>query len=94
MCAVLFKLLATLLVLKNLSLQTDHSFPLLFSPKVTLASGRVVTPTEFKQNVVKAVEFVVSADERYPSLYSRLELGSSWDQVLENPMKLLGLDSN
>lgn len=89
-CKVLFKFLATLLVLKGLSKQSlPHSFPVLFGPKVALASGGVVSPTRFKQNLLKAIEFAVKADRQFPSLYSRLEMGSSWEEVLSHPNKLL-----
>ena len=92
MCGILFKLLATLLILKSLSVQTGHRFPLRFSPKVALASdGDVAMPVEFKRKVMSAIEFVVSADRKYPSLYSRLELGSSWEEVLSHPENLLVL---
>ena len=86
---VLFKLLTTLLILKCLSVQTGHNFPVRFSPKVALSNEDAVMPTEFKWKVMKAVEFVVTADKKYPSLYFRLELGSSWEEVLNHPEKLL-----
>ena len=89
MCNVLFKLLATLLVLKSLSQQTEHAFPILFAPKISLSSERKVTPLQFKHKVARAVEFAAKTDHRYPSLYSRLELGSSWQEVLDKPGQLV-----
>ncbi len=86
----LVRLLATLLVVKVLSLQmsTDCSFPVEFSPKVKVMDPKSVTPPGYKQNLVKATEFIVSADKKYPSLYLRLEMGSSWSGVLDQTIKL------
>lgn len=83
-CDSLFKLIATLLVLKCLATLTSHSFPVAFSPKTSL-SGGPVNPAEFQPHVVKAIDFVTSVDRRFPSLYTRLELGGSWEEVLNHP---------
>ena len=84
MCDSLFKLIATLLVLKCLSTLTGHSFRIVFSPKVTL-SEYPVKPVEFQSHVVKAINFVAATDKRFPSLYTRLELGNSWEEILNHP---------
>ena len=34
------------------------------------------------QNFTKAVEYLKSANRKHPSLYKRLELGNSWDEVI------------
>ena len=34
------------------------------------------------QKFTKAVEFLKSANRKHPSLYKRLELGNSWDEVI------------
>ena len=83
-CDSLFKLIATLLVLKCLSTLTSHSFRIVFSPKVTL-SEYPVKPVEFQSHVVKAINFVAAMDRRFPSLYTRLELGNSWEEILNHP---------
>jgi len=31
---------------------------------------------------IKAVEFLKSANRKHPSLYKRLELGNSWDEMI------------
>ena len=87
---VLLKMLATLLVLKTLSLQfdSDHTFPVEFSPKVIVMDPSAVTPPRFKQNLVRATDFIASTDKKYPSLYSRLEMGSDWSSVLDTTLKL------
>ena len=36
------------------------------------------------QKFTKAVEFLKSANRKHPSLYKRLELGNSWDEVIVN----------
>ncbi len=86
----LLEILTTLLVLKVLSLQisTDCTFPVEFTPKVVVMDLQAVTPPKFKQKLAKATEFIVSADKKYPSLYSRLEMGSNWEDVLDHTIKL------
>jgi len=34
------------------------------------------------QKFTKAVEYLKSANRKHPSLYKRLELGNSWDEVI------------
>lgn len=86
MCDALFKLVSTLLVLKCLATltSTSYSFHVAFSPKVALAEYPV-KPAELQPQVVKAIDFVTGVDRRFPSLYTRLELGSSWEDVLNHP---------
>ncbi|XP_065907778.1 protein mono-ADP-ribosyltransferase PARP4-like isoform X3 [Dysidea avara] len=36
------------------------------------------------QKFIKALEFLKSTNRKYPSLYKRLELGNSWDEVIVN----------
>ena len=79
-----------MLVLKVLSLQmsTDCTFPVEFSPKVKVMDLKSVTPPGYKQKLEKAIEFITNADKKYPSLYSRLEMGASWNDVLDHTLKL------
>lgn len=60
----------------------EHSFPVVFAPQVSVRDPRAIQPAQFRAQVLKAVEFVASGDRKCPSLYSRLELGSSWEHVL------------
>lgn len=87
---LLLKMVSTLLVLKVLSLQlnTDCVFPVEFSPKVSVTDPMSVTPTKYRPNLEKAVKFIASADKKQPSLYTRLEMGSNWSDVLDHIVKL------
>ncbi len=78
------KLVATLLILKRLSLITDKdkSFPVLFAPKIKLGDTPI-KPTKFAESFKKAVNFAAATDKKYPSLYSQLELGHNWEDVFK-----------
>lgn len=80
---ILTKLVATLLVLKKLSLLTDHSFPVVISPKISVISVDSILPAH-KEAINKAVKFANDVDKKFPSLYSRLEIGSNWENTLLN----------
>lgn len=66
-------------MLKTLSLS---GFPISFSPQLSVPTSLQLSDPQQVSGVRRAVEFVQHADRKFPSLYSRLELGLSWDQVL------------
>ena len=78
--ALLYKLLATILILKLLACRFPEQFPLRFTPKIAIA-GKV--DRQYEARVRKAIEFAVRADRLQPSLYARLELGYSWEATAE-----------
>jgi len=43
--------------------------------------AKILRTTDY-QKFTKAVEFLKSANRKHPSLYKRLELGNSWDEVV------------
>ena len=43
--------------------------------------AKILRATDY-QKFTKAVEFLKSANRKHPSLYKRLELGNSWDEVI------------
>lgn len=82
MYKALCSLLATLLVLKQLSQQLPSLFSSLqFSPKIRI-SGHV--DSRYLQAVKRAVDYAAKMDASHPSLYSRLDLGLSWDAALND----------
>ena len=43
--------------------------------------SKILMATDY-QKLTKAIEFLKSANRKHPSLYKRLELGNSWDEVI------------
>ena len=87
MYAALCSLLATLLVLKELSCQLPSMFSSLqFSPKLCIAGS---IESDYLPAVQKAVGYATKIDSLYPSLYSRLDLGRNWESALDNILKRL-----
>ena len=43
--------------------------------------AKILRKTDY-QKFTKAVEYLKSANRKHPSLYKRLELGNSWDEVI------------
>ncbi len=84
----LVKLFVTLLVLKKLSVMTSHRFPLEFHPKISVVRGEYSIPSENRKAVNEAIQFAITIDKKYPVLYSRLELGSNWDNALSAMFKV------
>ena len=84
----MIKFLATLFILKRLSLLTDYNFPVVFSPKISVLDEKSLS-IEYREALLKAVQFAVSVDKKFPSLYSRLELGLNWDDVFKLYNKFL-----
>lgn len=78
----LVRLIATLLILKRISLLNYEKFPVVFSPKIAIQQKDAISPEEFTQALKMAVEFASGMDMKFPSLYSRLELGRNWDEVI------------
>ena len=79
----LVKLIATLLILKKLSLLQDNSFPVVFNPKIFLSDNVPISPPKYTELFRKAVHFAVVTDKTYPSLYSQLELGHNWESAIQ-----------
>ena len=75
----LYQLVATLIVLRLLSL----NFPLLFQLDFSLKAVISSVPLEYKRSVESAVEFVKKLNGRYPSVSARLELGYSWLEAVD-----------
>lgn len=79
----LVRLIATLLILKRITLMPCHNFPIVFTPKISILQEDAISPAKFIQALKKAVQFSSSMDKRFPKLYSRLELGRNWDEVVD-----------
>lgn len=81
---VLSHLVSTLLILKILSVQLPAKFgAVVFEPKLHIISESQID-SKYLSALKKALDFVTSHDKKYPSFYSRLELGFSWENALEN----------
>ena len=54
-----------------------------FASKIVIADEDIISGLgeENYQKFTKALEFTKSANKKNPSLYTRLELGNSWDDV-------------
>ena len=80
--SVLCSLLATLLVLKQLSNQLPSTFSAIqFYPKLKIV-GHIAS--HYHSAVQRAVDYATKLDSQYPSLYSRLDLGTNWDSALND----------
>ena len=83
--SALCSLLATLLVLKQLSKHLPSTFSALqFSPKLRIAGN---IDSRYLPAVQKAVSYAAKIDSLYPSLYSRLDLGLSWESALNDILR-------
>ena len=83
--SALCSLLATLLVLKQLSKHLPSIFSTLqFSPKLYIAGS---IDNRYLPAVQKAMSYATKIDSLYPSLYSRLDLGLSWESALNDILR-------
>lgn len=83
--SALCSLLATLLVLKQLSEHLPSIFSTLqFSPKLYIAGS---VDSRYLPAVQKAMSYATKIDSLYPSLYSRLDLGLSWESALNDILR-------
>jgi hypothetical protein len=83
--SALCSLLATLLVLKQLSKHLPSIFSALqFSPKLCITGS---IDGRYLPAVQKAVSYAAKIDSQYPSLYSRLDLGLSWESALNDILR-------
>ena len=85
--SALCSLLATLLVLKQLSKHLPSIFSSLqFTPKICIAGS---IDSRYLPAVQKAIRYAAKINMQYPSLYSRLDLGLNWDTALNDILKKL-----
>ena len=54
----------------------------MFEPRLYISSESQID-SQYLPSLKKAIDFVTSRDKKYPSLYSRLELGFNWENAVE-----------
>lgn len=82
------KILATLLVLAFLRNHFQQFFPLYLLPPFRPRRKLEETGTSWQNQTEKALTWLMTADKLVPCLYTRLQLGISWEDVVPKLLKL------
>ena len=81
------QLLVTLVILRALQLNFPSLFDFSFSPKLTTLSSPNAYSTELQQ----VVKYFADVEKECSSVYTRLELGLSWEDTLDKMLQSLTL---
>jgi len=80
--AIVFQILCTLLATEiMIYFIRKYIKKLVFKATITEEDINSILKEDNYQKFTKALEFSKSTNKRHPSLYMRLELGNSWDDV-------------
>ena len=82
------QLLLTLVILRALQLNFPLLFDFSFSPKLATLSS----PNAYSAKLQQVVKYFADVEKECPSVYTRLELGLSWEDTLDKMLQSLTLN--
>ena len=73
------QLIATMIILRSLQLNFANRFEFCFSPKLAI----IKFPGTYSNQLQKIEKYCSAMEKECPSVYTRLELGLSWEDSID-----------